>query len=247
MASEQRKQCNHLTVPDCRLLASPVKLSSQQQQELAGSVLRASVERLGSGKGHGLELADAFRLLCQLATQDLLSKRADSGDFAAGVIAALLVRLRKQRDGPHIDISKGLFGTQAPLACMLLPKLAGGGTCGHEGSADCAPCSSVPDIMCKQKILIWDPSCCSARLGNWQSTMGRRASTWYSAWRWQGRLVQLQRTLMRKRPMWLQQVRPCAQHLAGCMTVGHRGTLHLLPYLCSFMCPHVPWTHLCTI
>ena len=107
MASEQRMQCIHLLVPVCRLLASPVKLSSQQQQELAGSVLRASMERLGSGKGHGLELA--FRLLCQLATQDLLSKRADSGSFAAGVIAALLVRPCKQRRGPHADILRGLF------------------------------------------------------------------------------------------------------------------------------------------
>ena len=93
MASPQRMH-SRAVVPDCSQLATPVKLSSPQQQEMAGSVLQASMGRLGSGKGHGLEQIDAFRLLCQLAAQDLLSKRGDAGNFAAGVLAALLVRMR---------------------------------------------------------------------------------------------------------------------------------------------------------
>ena len=89
-------------VPDCRLLTSPVKLSFLQQQELAGRVLRASMGRLGSGQGSGLEQTDAARLLCQLAAQDLLSKRADAGDFAAEVVVAVLVRVRKQWHGLNV-------------------------------------------------------------------------------------------------------------------------------------------------
>lgn len=115
---QAQRVCNSTSVPDCRLLVSPVKLNSQQQQELAGSVLHASMGRLGGGKGHGLEQTDAFRLLSQLAAQDLLSKRADAGNFAAGIIAALLVRMRKQRHGLNVATLKGLFGTQAPLPCM---------------------------------------------------------------------------------------------------------------------------------
>ena len=47
--------------------------------------------------------------------------------------------------------------------------------------------------------------------------------------------------------MWLQQVKPDAQHLAGCMIAGHRCALHLLPYFRYSMCLQLPWIHLCTI